>query len=569
MEEWSQGQSSTLAVLATGLGKTVIFSEIIRRIQPARTLVLTHRDTLTYQARDTIERFTGLKSDIEMAGLKADAGLFASSPVVISTIQTQNAGRNGVKRMSRFNPSEFGLVVTDEAHHYVAPSFKKVLDYYRQNPHLKILGVTATPDRADEEALGQVFTSVAFEYEIIDGIHDGWLVPIEQLMIPVRSLDYSHIKTTAGDLNLGELSRVMEEEENIQGMIQPTLEACSGLALHTLDQVPVSDWGKLIEAQGTARRTLVFCTSVKQAQRFAEVMNRVREGMAVAIWDKVPKDQRRVIFDDFRMGLRQVLVNVGICTEGFDCPEVEVVVMARATKSRSLYCQIIGRGTRPLGGIVDGIDSPVARREAIAISAKPGLLVCDFVGNSGEHKLMTSADILGGKVSDKAIELAKSMAAKSSAPVCMSAMTDIAEEILRQRIEEQLRRDAAQRTALVARSRFTSVKVSPFDMLGITPVKMRGWDMGKRISDKQAAVLRKQGINPDELNYTEAKQLLVAIFKRMNDQKATLKQANVLTKFGYDNAADLPYKEASSLIEKLRQNNWQRPTIKMELPEGL
>ena len=100
--------------------------------------------------------------------------------------------------MSKFDPQRFGVLIIDEAHHATSPSYRRVIDYYRTNPALKVLGVTATPDRADEEALGQVFQSVAFDYEVLDAIHDGWLVPIEQQMVHVEGLDYSSIRTTAG-----------------------------------------------------------------------------------------------------------------------------------------------------------------------------------------------------------------------------------------------------------------------------------------------------------------------------------------------------------------------------------
>jgi superfamily II DNA or RNA helicase len=102
------------------------------------------------------------------------------SKIIVGTIQTQIAGRAGKRRMTKFNPDEFSLLIIDEAHHSAAKSYRRVIDYYRQNPNLKVLGVTATPDRMDEKALGQIFESVAYEYDILDSINDGWLVPISQ-----------------------------------------------------------------------------------------------------------------------------------------------------------------------------------------------------------------------------------------------------------------------------------------------------------------------------------------------------------------------------------------------------
>ena len=174
MFEASEESQSTLLVLPTGTGKTVCFAEIIRLIYPRRALVLAHREELIWQAVRHI-RAAGLETSIEMGELLAGTNLWDQTPVVVSTIQTQCAGNNGNGRMSLFKPEDFGLVITDEAHHATSPTWQKTLSYYRQNPDLRVLGVTATPDRVDEQAMGQVFDTVAFDYEILDAIHDGYL----------------------------------------------------------------------------------------------------------------------------------------------------------------------------------------------------------------------------------------------------------------------------------------------------------------------------------------------------------------------------------------------------------
>lgn len=556
-----QGQNSILNVLATGLGKTVIASEIIKRVQPARSLFFAHRDTLIYQARNTIERFAGVKCGIEMAELKVDYGLFSQDQVVIGTVQTQNSGNSGAGRMALFRPTDFDYLFLDEAHHWVAPSFKKVIDHYRKNPRLKIIGFTATPDRADEEALSQVFSHVAYEYNIIDGIDDGWLVPISQMMVPVEGLDYSHIKTTAGDLNLGQLSDVMEEEETVQRMIQPTLEAAWTLKQNTLDFSPVEDWGSVIRRKGKTRRTLVFCTSVVQAQRFAEVMNRVRPGMATAVWDKVPKNERQQIFKDFSSGVLQVLVNVGICGEGFDNPGVELIVMGRATKSRSLYTQIIGRALRPIDDVVSLLNDcklPESRRQIIQNSKKPTALIMDFVGNSGPHKLISTLDILGGKVSGKALGKAKKKLLTKEGPVPVTELLEASEEEVRKRIERAKREAENRRVKLVARSKYQMVEVDPFDTLSITPVAPKSFDMAKKLTESQQSLLRKFGINPDKYGYTQAKQLFIEVVKRMKNRMSSPGQIECLKRNGVD-ATKMSHKEASQLIDKLKKNNWRLP----------
>src|SRR5262249_37454191 len=144
--------------------------------------------------------------------------------------------------------------------------------------------------------------------------------------------------------------------------------------------------------------TLVFCASVGHARLMAEVLCRYRRGSARALDGTSHPEERRAVVGDFRAGRLQYLCNCGLFLEGFDAPAVAVVVMARPTKSLALYTQILGRGTRPLPGVVDPLAlAPAAeRRAAIAASAKPRMLVLDFVGNSGRHRIITAADLLGG-----------------------------------------------------------------------------------------------------------------------------------------------------------------------------
>ncbi len=538
--EWEDKQS-TLLVAATGTGKTETFCAIINRFQPARSLVLAHRSELIGQASKRLWTNHRIHSDIEMADRWANEDSWGRAPVVVSSVQTQYAGRNGNSRMRRFNPSDFGLLVVDEAHHYTASAFKKVLDYYKQNPNLKVLGVTATPDRADEQALGQVFESVAHVYEILDAIHDGWLVPIEQQMVSIHGLDFSEVRTTAGDLNGADLAVVMEAEKNLHGIASSSLEVIGN------------------------KKTLVFTVSVKQAERLAEIYNRHRDGMADWIYAGTPKDERAKILRKFSDGDTQVLCNVGILTEGYDEPSVECIVQARPTKSRCLYAQICGRALRPLTGVLERAayeealaDSAEARKEAIANSPKPSALILDFVGNAGRHKLITTADILGGKLSDEVIERATKKAQESQMPVRMAEELDKAERELHEEIEKRKRAEAARRIHVKAQADYKLRSVDPFDILGITPARIRGWDAGKQVSEKQRGVLLRAGINPDNLSYGQQKQLLIALFARMNKKMCSVKQAQLLRKRNID-TAELTFDQASAKINEIAsREGWAR-----------
>ena len=575
-KEW-QENDSTLVVMPTGGGKTILFADVIRRVFPRRALVIAHREELIFQARDKIERVTGLSADVEMGDYRAEGGLFGQARVVVSTVQTQCSGGDGGGRMAKFDPQGFGVLIIDEAHHATSPSYRRVIDYYRTNPALKVLGVTATPDRADEAALGQVFQSVAFDYEVLDAIHDGWLVPIEQQMVHVEGLDYSSIRTTAGDLNGADLAAVMEAEKNLQQMASASLAILQKIeerrgfpsapqqnvltpppssGLRPPSPTPVGEGP--CGARPTYRpRALVFTASVKAAELTAEIFNRHRPDMASWVSGRTEREERRRVLADFAAGKVQVVCNCGVLTEGFDDPGVEVVIMGRPTKSRSLYSQMVGRSTRPLPGVVDGPETAEARRAAIAASAKPSCLVVDFVGNAGRHKLVTSADILGGSVSDEAIELAASRAAQTRGPVNMSGALDEAEAELARQREEARQAEAARRARLVATARFTTQAVDPFDVLHMDPVKARGWDTGRQLTEKQRSLLAKQGINPDGISFSEGKQLIAELFRRWDGKLCSFKQAKVLRRYGLN--TEVSFAEASATIDSLARNKWRKP----------
>lgn len=532
-KEW-ESVTSTAVVAPTGTGKTVIFANIIKRRLPKRALVIAHREELIWQARDKIERFAGVECGVEMAELYVNSSLFGEMPVVISTVQTLNSPWGDRLRMGRFKPTDFDTLICDEFHHATSPSYRRVFDYFKQNPDLKILGVTATPDRSDEEALGQVADSVAFDYEILDAIKDGWLVPIEQQFVSVGGLDFSEIRTTAGDLNGADLANVMESEKNMQGVT-----------------------GASIQIIGD-KRAILFTCSVKQAEQAAEIFNRNKPGMADWVCGKTNKDERRSMLDKFKRGEIQVMCNCGVLTEGFDDPGVEVIIMGRPTKSRSLYAQMAGRGTRPLDGLVDPLETPDERRQAIADSSKPACLIVDFVGNSGRHKLMSSADILGGKVSDEAVARAILKAKKDGGAVRMDAALSEEEEALKREIEAAKKAAEQRKVKLVAKVKYSVKSINPFDAFDIQPVKARGWDSGHVLSEKQSQLLMKQGINPDSMSYAEGKQVLNEMFRRWSGKLATLEQCQLLKRYGYD-TKDMTMDNASQLITSLKGNGWKMP----------
>lgn len=522
----------TLTVMPTGTGKTVLFAFVAKHWADhrlGRVLVMAHREELIFQARDKIEQVTGELPDIEMADSRADQGGFhGRSNVVITSVQTMCREN----RHCRFDPNDFTLLIIDEAHHATAASYRKVIEHFSKNPNLRILGVTATPDRADEQALGQIFETVAFEYSIQDAINDGWLVPIEQQFVMVDGLDLSAVRTTCGDLNEGDLARIMELEENLHGIVDPTIELAGDTP------------------------TLVFASSVDHAERMAEIFNRHRAESAICLHGKTPREERRDKIRAFSRGEYQFMCNCGLFLEGFDETSIGVVAMARPTKSRALYAQAVGRGTRPLPGIVDGLEDAEQRRRAIGLSRKPGVLVLDFVGNSGRHKLVSTADILGGNYDDEVVELAGNLARKKSA---RGEKSDMLAEL--KTAQEQIEAEAKRkRAAVVAKAKFRAQSINPFDVFELIPKREAGWHKGRKPTEKQIATLEKFKVPPkeiDALSFTAAGQLLDTLIGRMKEGKCSYKQASLLRKHGY--STDTSWEDASRIIDALAKNGWKRP----------
>jgi len=525
IEQTFRTHGSALLVMATGLGKTVVMAETMRRRYNSgrgRCCLIAHRGELVDQAANTIRRLTGLEADVDMADRRAIHDGFRVAPVVCASVQTLTAGSRS--RLRKMDPRRFGLLVIDEAHHAVAGTWRRVVEHFDGNVNSRILGATATPDRADQEALGDIFRAVAFRYDIVDGIRDGWLVPIRQSVVDVDGLDFSEIRTTAGDLNGSDLARVLEYEQNLHRMMRPTMEIAGD------------------------RRTLVFAATVEQAKRLAEIANRVRPDSAASVDGSTPTDRRRELFSRFAAGELQYLVNVGIATEGWDDAAadrrgVQCIAMMRPTKSRSLYTQMAGRGLRPLPGTVDGIDDADGRRESIRASAKDGVLILDFVGNSGRHRLASAADALGGRYDERTRDAVRQRATEAGERVEVDILEALDDEDRLIKAEAEAHR----RKGVVARARFTTSEVDPFGFVGIVAPRVSATARMEAVTPKQRALLLRNDVpNVDRLCKREASAIIDKILGKPSEA-----QVWFLRKHGQD-PTGLSRAEASRLISRLK-----------------
>jgi superfamily II DNA or RNA helicase len=425
--------SSTLVEAATGIGKTVILALLARDWRPGRVLILAHRDELIRQAVEKVQAITGQEPGIEMGTERVlERGLLHKPRIVVSSVQTMCRPA----RHTLFDPLEFGLVIVDEAHHTPAVSYRNVLGYFGRNPQLKVLGVTATAQRSDRLALGQVFFSVAFRYGIEQAVADGWLVPVSQQVVKVEGLDFSKVRTIAGDFHEGELETILTEEKILHRVAAPVAEIAG------------------------SRSALVFCCSVKHAELMAAVLDRYKPGSSAWLSGATPLEKRREVVQKYKAGQIQFLCNCALMLEGFDAPCTALVVMARPTKSPVLYQQVLGRGTRPLPGTIDHLPTPAERQTAIAASAKPNMVALDFVGNAGKHKIVLASDILGGKWGAPVQAYARQILAEETQdrPVAVAEALDRAEAEL-----DLLEEEKERRRLITANATYHTREVSPFD----------------------------------------------------------------------------------------------------------
>lgn len=307
-EQWDSGVSKTLLVLPTGCGKTIVFAKVtedcVRRGD--RVLILAHRGELLEQAADKIHKSTGLGCAVEKAEESCIGSWFR---IVVGSVQSMMRE----KRLGQFPADYFQTIIIDEAHHCISDSYQKILNHFSQ---AKVLGVTATPDRGDMRNLGSYFESLAYEYTLPKAIKEGYLSPIKALTIPLK-IDMSGVGVQAGDFKASDISTALDPY--LQGIAEEMEKYCKD------------------------KKTVVFLPLVKTSQKFKDILN--DHGFLAAEVNGDSQDRAEVL-EAFGRGDYNVLCNSMLLTEGWDCPSVDCVVVLRPTKVRSLYCQMVGRGTR-------------------------------------------------------------------------------------------------------------------------------------------------------------------------------------------------------------------------------
>lgn len=497
--EW-ENKDKTLLVLPTGCGKTIVFAIIAKeRAQNGRVLILAHREELLSQASDKIKANFGIDCAVE----KADqTSIESDAPIIVGSVQTLMTE----KRLSRFTHDYFKTVIIDEAHHALAKGYQNILTYFDD---AKVLGVTATPDRGDMKELGETFESLAYEYSLRDAVRQGYLSPIRVQTIPLN-IDLSGVKVSCGDFQVNDIGHALEPY--LEDIADEMTRVCMD------------------------KHTVVFLPLVSISQTFRDILN--RKGFRAAEVNGESRN-RDVILKEFEEGKHNVLCNSMLLTEGWDCPIVDCVVVLRPTKVRSLYCQMIGRGTRLFPG-------------------KDHLLVLDFLWMTGKHHLVHPADIICRK---------KEIADRVTEDLEEGNESDLfeAEETAEKNVLEE-RKNALQKALEEAeKARKQKKLVDPLELelsLGddslIDYVPTFGWE-AEPVTQKQLEYLEKMQIAADkDMCKGKASKLIDRLNTRRDLGLCTPRQAKALSKYGFVNTYEWKFEEASKMMNRLAAVGWKK-----------
>ena len=498
--EWQKGNKKTLLVLPTGTGKTVVFSKVAQKRveQGDKVLILAHRGELLEQAGQKIERFAGLDCALE----KADSSSVNSyCNITLGSVQTLMRE----SRLKQYPKDYFGTVIVDEAHHAIAQSYQNILNYFS---NASVLGVTATPDRTDRKNLGTYFDSLAYEYSLPQAIRDGYLCKIVAQTIPLN-IDISNVGISAGDFKANELGDALEPY--LGQIATEMLKYCKD------------------------RKVVVFLPLVSTSKKFRDIL--VGHGIKAAEVNGESADRTQVL-QDFENGKYQVLCNAMLLTEGWDCPSVDCIICLRATKSRSLYAQIVGRGLRPAPN-------------------KENCLLLDFLWMTEKHELVRPAHLIA---KDEA--LAKKMTEKMAQGELYD-IEELEEEVEQdtirereQKLAEELRAMRHRKAKLVDPLQY-EMSIMDADLANYVP--SFAWEMAPA-TEKQIKALENFGIMPDNIeNAGKASMLLGRLIKRRQSGLATPKQIRFLESKGFLHVGTWAFDAASKMITLISQNHWTVP----------
>lgn len=474
-----------LVVIPTGGGKTIIFSHLAHRLLPKKTLILAHRDELIDQAIEKLCAATGLRAGRE----KAESSATLRDEVVVASVQTMG------RRLGSWAPDHFGLIVADEAHHAISPSWQHVLTHFDENAW--VLGVTATPDRGDARNLGTYFENIATEIGLFDLVHQGYLCPIVLKSVPVE-IDLTKVRTVAGDFSDADLGHALE----------PYLEKLA----------------PMIAEECGFRRTLCFLPLIAISKQFTALL--CKAGLQAEHVDGMSPDRAERLAR-FSNGQTDVLCNAMLLTEGYDCPAIDCVICLRPTKSRPLYAQMIGRGTRVSPG-------------------KTNLLLLDFLWLHEKHSLIHPADLVA-RSSDISRLMTEKAAAGGQGELDLENLMSEAEASRASTLAAELAATAKRRARVIDAMEF-AISMNSASLLDYEPAMK--WEEDP-VTDAQAALLSRSGIDLETVTCKgHASKLIDVIIGRSRSGLCTPKQAQLLRRLRHPYPERATFEQARAFLDR-------------------
>lgn len=476
-DHWNEWQRELL-VLPTGCGKTVVFNTVAHS-RPGNVLILAHRDELIEQARDKYYRMYA-----EPIG-KIKAADTNIRRVTVGSVQTM---------MRRDYTGAFQTVIVDEAHHSISDSYQTVLGQF---PQALVLGVTATPDRGDKKSLARYYEGIAYEYSLKQAVAEGYLCNITARTVPLE-IDMSGVRISMGDFQVDSVAETLE----------PYLPKIA----------------EAITTYASARKTVVFCPLISIAQELARMIPGARE-----VNGNSPDRKETLDWFD-QAGPGAVLCNAMLLTEGWDCPSCDCVVVLRPTKIRSLYAQMIGRGTRLSPG-------------------KENLLILDFLWLCQKHNLCKPANLIADNEEDAETV---TRATQEEEIDLFDALSD-AEDQRRSALARELAKQQSKKSKLINPLEVFSL----LDDIGLADYEPTfKWEEADA-TEAQIKALTNFGIDAEGITKGYASRIMDTLVKRAISHKATIKQVRALRRHGYD-PIDWTFEQASAKIGQLAAVGWKR-----------
>ena len=360
LANYLKGITTQVVQLPTGMGKTVIFSELPNALPLGndRMLVIVHREELATQTAASLQEWNPDRTvGVEMGELRA-----GDAQLVVAGVQTLNVN---AARLQSLRPGRFSLLVTDECHHATAPSYGKVFEHFGAGIRRDLLhvGFTATTNRADGKGLNKHYETIAYSMTLYDAIKQGWLANLRaQRIVTATSLD--SVASTAGDLQADQLEQAVNTEYRNQVIRKGYME------------------------HGEDRKFIGFTAGISHAQLLAKLFNEA--GIRTeAIWGSDPERAEKLAAH--KAGDLKGLFNCQILTEGYDDWSVRAIILARPTQSTALLTQMLGRGTRIPPGVENLL---VAARDGVELP-KTDCLVLEVADILGRHRLATFPTLFG------------------------------------------------------------------------------------------------------------------------------------------------------------------------------